>query len=519
MVPTHDLLALFGALDRSVVAANDSQWTQLVETYLPGTTGPGRQGWYDQVLTLMRRLAPNPAGIPTPSLDGALQNLSQTIQASADSDAPHLAPAHKGHLLYAAAILDCLASRAPAGTEIAALAGNRDVLDDFYGLVGHRPATDQTATDTGTETDARSSRIGAIRNRLTPENFPHNAAWPQVISGILRDEHTAIAPEIASIPPVFAAGSMKISPAAGQSTQAGAAVTEIDGTLCAVLTTDASRADVEIAAVKAIVDPLNWDQLSRFFTRMSKLPCNAKGASQVLEHVSTQPDAFQLVTALKYWKEDLGSAGIINYELSDSRAGTGDNGMLLIDNGYIHIGPNVRDGKVQPGVRIKTSKAVAIEGCSVTATTMLVHLLGWSALGNSMLFESTKRDAGSYARPLVGWQVSPEIPAATTAAAPGVPPQGPPTPSIQAPAGAFAAMFGQMTELWMQALVQTTTSATSLATKWSTNNLTVQDLIDESTKLGGQLASGPWQYLAATERRLGAPPASDGTPANSGGNP
>ena len=26
----------------------------------PGTTGPGRQGWYEQVVNLMRLLAPNP---------------------------------------------------------------------------------------------------------------------------------------------------------------------------------------------------------------------------------------------------------------------------------------------------------------------------------------------------------------------------------------------------------------------------------------------------------------------------
>jgi hypothetical protein len=565
MAPAHDLLALFGALDRSVVESGDPQWTQLVEAYLPGTTGPGRHGWYDQTLDLMRRFAPDSTGVENPTLNAALQNLSELVRAISpvlvatprdsayqnatgtlddENDdwtlggvgAPALTATQKAQLFYGAAVLGVLVPQAPAGSEFAALAVDLDVLDDFYGFVGDPPAADVAGITDDERVQiltTRTSRIATIKAWVTPGTFTGNTAWPQLITGILKDDQTAILPEIANVPVLFATGSMKILSATGDpgaQSDATAAVTVIDGITCAVLTTDASRTDVEIGAVKAIVDPLNWDQLSRFFTTMPKLPCNAQGASQVLEHVSTDPDAFNLITALKYWKEDFGQpnaaagqpdpAGIVNYELSDDRAGTGDCGLVLVDSGYIHIGPNIHDGVRSPGVRVKTSKMVAIEGCSVTATAMFINMLGWAALGNSMLFDSAKRPANSYARKLQPWQVSPETtPVITTAGQDNSDPPDPTLP-VTLPTGVFAGMFGEMAKLWAQAVAQTSTSAATLATKWSTNALTVQDLIDESTKLGGQLASGPWQYLAAAQQQLATPPTADdpnSTAANQGG--
>lgn len=556
MAPTHDLLALFGALDRSVVVADDPKWTQLVETYLPGTTGPGRQGWYDQVLDLMRLLAPNPDAVPTPSLDTALQNLSELVHdispqappeplpsdsapealpPGEDADwtlgnagAPNLTSTQKTQLFYAAAILAVLAPQAPPAAELGRLATNLGVLDDFYGLAGDPLPIDEasSADDLGS---ARSSRIGVIKKWLTPERFAGNDAWPQLIAGVLHDDPTAIRPEVANVALVFGTGSMTIRSGSGAmaaDTAAVGSVTEIDGNLCAVLTTDASRPDVTIGQIKAIVDPLNWDQLSRFFVKMPKLPATADGCSRVLEHVSTQPDAFQLKTALKYWKADFGKpaagqpdpAGIVNYELTENRIGTGDNGLVLVDNGYIRMGPNVRDGVLSPGVRITTSKMVAIQGCSVTATAMFINMLGWSSLGNAMLFDSAKRPPGSYTRPLQPWQPSPEAPAtgaaAAAAAGQGNSTTAPPPPP---PYGAYSSVFGELAKAWAQSVTQAAASATTLAAKWSKNGLTMAYLIDESTKLGGQLASQPWRYLATAQKPVPTSPGPGTGTATSGG--
>ncbi|SHW19275.1 Uncharacterised protein [Mycobacteroides abscessus subsp. abscessus] len=541
MAPTHDLLALFGALDRSVVVADDPKWTQLVESYLPGTTGPGRQGWYEQVVNLMRLLAPNPDAVPTPSLDTAVQNLSalvhrispaeppasdsaaETIPPDEDADwtlgnagAPNLTATQKSQLFYAAAMLAVLAPQAPPEAELDRLATNLGVLDDFYGLAGDPLPIDE-AGSADDLTSTRSNRIGVIKSWLTPARFAGIEEWPRLVTGVLQEDATAIRPEVANVALVFGTGSMTMrSGTGGMSADTGAvgAVTEIDGTLCAVLTTDASRPDVTIKQIKDIVDPLNWDQLSRFFVKMPKMPCTAEGSSRVLEHVSTQPDAYQLKTALKYWKANFGKAdaaagqpdpaGIVNYELSDNRIGTGDNGLVLVDNGYIRVGPNVRDGVQSPGVRITTSKMVAIQGCSVTATAMFINMLGWSSLGNSMLFDSVKRPPSSYTRPLQPWQPSPEAATATgIAAGQGKPATTAPTPP---PAGTYSSIFGELAKAWAQSVTQAATSATTLATKWSKNGLTVQDLIDESTKLGGQFASQPWRYLAAAQQPVPAPP-------------
>ena len=72
--------------------------------------------------------------------------------------------------------------------------------------------------------------------------------------------------------------------------------------------------------------------------------------------------------------------------------------------------------------------------------------------------------------------------------------------------GTYSSIFGELAKAWTQSVTQAATSATTLATKWSKNGLTVQDLIDESTKLGGQFASQPWRYLAAAQQPAPAPP-------------
>lgn len=543
MAPLQDLLAVYGAIDQSVVAAADPQWSALVEQYLPGTTGPGRQGWYSDIQALVRRLSPDSTGVEFPDLAGAVSNLTDTVRqlspvaaqefagSSSSSDqpavpadiagdwtlggteAPVFTPANRAQLFYAGAVLKVLLPQAPAAAaeQLAGITG--DEFDIFLGFAGDPTAEELSGFDSSAvskEVPRRITRTQELNTLLAANVFSGNATWPDLLAG----GSDAIRTDVMAVPLVFATKSMSVTADGQAASSASAEVAEIDGNYCAVLRTDTTRSGVTVAAIKSIVDPLNWDQLSRFFVKMPKIEADARGASQVLEHVSTLPDKFQLKTALKYWKEDFGSAaqpadvaGIINYELSDQRGGTGDSGLVLVDNGYIHVEPaQSPDGT--PAVRVRTSKMVAIQGCSVTATAMLINVIGWSTMGNAMLFDSAKRAPKSYQRPLVGWIPSPEGPGGGGAApqAGNAIPADPAKQAPQLPAGALGGLIGELAGMWAQAVTEGANSASKLAVKWSKNDLTVADVIAESTQLGGFLASQPWRYLAQAQQHLSTPP-------------
>lgn len=553
MAPLQDLLAVYGAIDQSVVAADDPQWSALVERYLPGTTGPGRQGWYAEIQGLIRRLSPDGAEVEFPGFTDAISSLTDTVRqvspvaaldlgGSSSSDdqpeptaaefagdwtlggdeAPVFTPANRAQLFYAGAVLKALLPVAPPAAAIALNGVLPDALDTFLGFAGDPTAEELSGFDKSaitTEVTRRIDRTQQLNSLLSAHVFSGNTSWPT----LLRDGSDAIRADVMAVPLIFAADSMSVTVDGQAASTASAAVAEIDGNFCAVLRTDTTRAGVTVGAIKAIVDPRNWDQLSRFFVKMPPLTADARGASQVLEHVSTLPDKFVLKTALKYWKEDFGAAaqpadvaGIINYELSDQRAGTGDSGLVLVDNGYLHIEPaQSPDGT--PAVRVRTSKMVAIQGCSVTATAMLINVLGWSTMGNAMLFDSAKRAPKNYQRPLVGWSTSPEgvanaAPAAGNANAPDPAKQAP-----QLPAGALGGLIGELAGMWAEAVTQSANSASKLAVKWSKNELTVADLITESSQLGAFFASQPWRYLAEAQQRLSVPPATGPSDDNPGG--
>src|SRR5262249_50007938 len=131
-------------------------------------------------------------------------------------------------------------------------------------------------------------------------------------------------------------------------------------------------------------------------------------ASQVLEEVSTDPGLYRIKTALKYVKEQrAGNTYVINYDFADNR-GPLDSQQVRVDSGYIVVRPT-EDGK---GVRVLTSKMVAIDGLSPTAVSIFAHAMGWLSIGEMMMFSEPVPDPPNDIE-IVPWSTAPN-PASST---------------------------------------------------------------------------------------------------------
>ena len=80
----HSQLALYGSIDDEVVSRDDPRTTEIVERFLPGTTGYGQRGWYRELRTFIDRLAPS-GSVQFPTRDEAILDLAgQVLQPLGD---------------------------------------------------------------------------------------------------------------------------------------------------------------------------------------------------------------------------------------------------------------------------------------------------------------------------------------------------------------------------------------------------------------------------------------------------
>jgi hypothetical protein len=102
MATLHSLMALYGALDDAVTAQDepDSAIAATVERFLPGTTGPGRQGWFNDIRKLVRRLSLDPVQTEFPNRDEALDDLGGATVTDTGVGERALSPAEAVRFLY-----------------------------------------------------------------------------------------------------------------------------------------------------------------------------------------------------------------------------------------------------------------------------------------------------------------------------------------------------------------------------------------------------------------------------------
>lgn len=513
MAVGHSLLAVYGAFDQVVMENPDSQVREQIEQFLPGTTGPGQRGWYAEIQDFVRRHATDPAAAEFPTLDEALDELTGG-GGGFDAASQVMGPRERARLTYATAAMRSLIGTDLVPRERIPVLETVDTtrLDEALGQAGD----DNALSSADSAPMPRHGRVDRL-NEMT-QAFTGRGDWA-VMMAQAADEGL-VAPQVAAIPAISVHGEstgpvvrMDNAPDALRGEYRGKCTGEViesDGVLAALLTTEFERSAISIDQVKAIVDPLNWDNCNTFFVDMQKLK-PAAGRSQVLELVSTDKDLYVIKTALKYWKQERGGSAIINYDLADKRKGTGDTGQVRVDSGYIVLIPT-NDGQ---GTRVLTSKMVAIDGLSPTAVAIYASVLGWVSIGEMMMFDCALRggalqDADDA---LVPWQLSPEPdPAgqgsnrasATTASDDGGAGVPPVAGILMAEASTRMADF----------IESTTKDAVVIADKWVKGDLSVKEMVDYTSKVGAQLASEPWRLLQDMLNRVPTRPAAGSPPAD-----
>ena len=424
----HSQLALYGSIDDEVVSRDDPRTTEIVERFLPGTTGYGQRGWYRELRTFIDRLAPS-GSVQFPTRDEAILDLA----GQQHRRRPRVSPGDlTGDLVITIDVSEDNADRIeplhPLERNLFRISP-REFEDLYRRGVERDPAPEPPPPDELTKsTLARAIYAGAVMARLdeptavAPPSTPTvRLAWPgkdfiefQRPGDPLPDDPLSTLLELAT--PRYMG--IDVLPARGPSLRraisesrdldrgrAGwkhfvqgmdflsidqqianypppcvGALRKVNGEFCTVVSTEIFDEDAQLEELMDIVDPQNWhSDLPSFFCAMEPKGQNPAGWSRVLECVSTECTEYRLKTALKYWNARRGEHGIyINYDLDEDRRG--DSGLVEVDSGYIWITKAV-DG----GVRIKTSKALKICGLSPTATAALACFSGWAQVGIDML--------------------------------------------------------------------------------------------------------------------------------------
>lgn len=341
-------LALFGAIDQEVVNAKnrlragatgrdadiDSAVIDMVGRFLPGSTGFGQSGWYQELQVLVQTQAnhsSDSAGFTFPDLRTAVDDLAERHdEEETDDRDPVLARA-----TYAAVVLD----------KIYRLIGPPEGISPLTVL--DRTLAGWTDEPIGDLTFQLESQIDEINSRDD---------W------VMRAEMFVGGPFARASKPCFGA------------------LRKVDGKYCAYITTDDTADDLSVDDVAKIVDPINWHNCCSFFCEMqNQNPQFSDGWSRLVERISGECQKYYLDTALIFWKQQLPDGSLyINYDLDSDRQH--DSMYVDVDSGYIWVSP------LQPkGVRIRTSKLERVNGLSPTATAALACLMGWGTVASEML--------------------------------------------------------------------------------------------------------------------------------------
>ncbi|MDT5046872.1 MAG: hypothetical protein QOG75_2732 [Mycobacterium sp.] len=516
MAVLHSLLAVYGALDQAAVQTQDPQMRALVEQLLPGTTGPGQRGWYAEIQKFVRQNASEPAAAEFPSPQGALAELTGQTPGLEDTPAT-LSSREMGHLTYAAASLRSLKNSAIGRANPVPVLQEVEItlLDEILGLAGDMPQERGRSVST-----TRDSRVTRLQEVLQP--FTRLEDWAPLMAEAANADNGLVTPDVAAIPAITAIGEnsgplIRIAKAENgvpyteeYHGKVTGEVIEVNGILCALLTTEFRRSPFDIEKVKGIVDPLNWDNCNKFFWDMERLRPDGGGSSQVLEYVSTHPDYYRIKTALKYRKEQRGKNAVINYDFANSRAGTGDSGQVRVDSGYILLSPT-DDGI---GTRVITSKMVAIDGLSPTAVAIYAASMGWVSIGEMMMFGADGPDAmRDPIDPVIPWKESPETETDTDTANRGgqtttTPETGGPQPSQ--PPGVSRLLMAEATSRLADYIESASRESAVVAEKWVKGDLSIKDMVDYTDKFGGRLASEPWRIFDQMINQVATRPAPGG---------
>jgi hypothetical protein len=401
MSELHAQLALFGLIDEIVTTTGDPKIAATVETFLPGTTGPGQRGWYGELTNFLSKpelfprdpdgnAVPRGGAVQIPAYTEALTELRNGVEPGqplpADTPAPSAVVLSK--TVFASMILAKIARDMPEPpTHGLEPLWTTDPLDALLPM-----ATAQSSFPPISTAEPQPQPLPPAPPPPAAPPGPPPPAGQQSLHDRLLD----IGSRQAYTDQLMAVGGDQLTAdvALRPLPCTGALRRGADGRFHTMLTTDWPQPLISLDEMKAIIDPQNWPGLCGFFVGMTPRPApnpdTSRGWSRVLEAVSGDKTQWEMRTALRYWKGVIAPTGdiFINYDLDNPREG--DDNLVEVDSGYIWITP-LNPGDPNNGVRIRTSKAVRIRGLSATATAALGCIMGWGDAASQMLVEHVKQ--------------------------------------------------------------------------------------------------------------------------------
>jgi hypothetical protein len=452
MAAVRDVLEIFGALDRAIIDADgDPEISAAADAVLPGSAA--NAGWYSELESRIfggeARTEPDPVA--------ALSRI-----AGADESDDRLTQAQQTRLLYGISALARLKRVAPR----CSLPAFDEPDDSEFGaaLIGSLAAI----APTGASLDDRRARAAEARGPLL-----HHASNFFTRSGEFETVRSRATDTIRS-------GTELTAPLCQT------AVATVDGRASVVVDTKFSSEDVSLEQLKRIVNPFNWaDDYPALFVRMQSqepdiLP---DGWRRVLETVRLI-ESMELTTPLKFYPyQDPARPweARLDYDLDESGFDTGDK-QVLVDRGFINMAArNHANDPTQLGVRVATRKVVHIQGISPFAQARLVCIGGYGTASADFLLCSAANPPAD-PRPFDFPQNEDQADAYHDAET------HPPSVTHFAPAAV---------EAWTETVQELTNGYFEVAEKWLSGGLTLTDLADYSGRVGGSIASAPWNYLRA----------------------
>jgi hypothetical protein len=454
------LLALYAALDRAVTESGDPEIAATVEGFLPGTTGGNNQrGWSRN---LEQFLGPN---VTFPDVTEALTGLVSI---------PDLTASQLARLVYVLGSLIHL-PEGRIGITHAELVQGLSLAQPMQA-----PGTEPTPTAahaTGAAGDPGSELFTVLQNYFHKQGDWHAATTYAVSKGCLDKV-------VASVPPC------------------GACLTALGGIECVVVDTQFEDPSLKVSDVEAILDPRNWDKTSvLFFCKMKDLKTRKaapyKGWGRVLETASGWCGVLpELKTQLKFFKAEYPNGGVLQYDLDDSKPNHGD-GKATVDKGWLKVVEGTKKNH-NAGVTVSTRKVCHIKGLWPVAQKEFVCVMGYGEAVRDML----QRGAAQPPANLVAWSADPKPllntqPMQALWIAPEADTQAmQPPESVASGGGAHATTAaGLAISMVSNSLAETANDSAKLAAKFGDSDLTVDDLVKFSAKLGARMASEPWRFL------------------------
>ena len=415
MAVLRSLLAMYGAFGPSSHSnARSRKCARWLKRLLPGTTGPGQRGWYKEIQDFVRRNAPTQS-VEFPSAHDAMRELTggegfEGVPAQLSSPRRRETFPGDPQPVWASSrkvsLLDRPRFRCWSRSTWGCLTRCSRWPPPRWGYAPHPSLRHPNLHPPGITTSQIPEMLDIFREQGLD-------GWKPFIEAAAEGDQ--VAHDVAAIPPMKAIGSTIGPEIRTQITDENGAprevtdqgkvtseVIEVNDILAVLLTTEFTRTPWEISKVTGIIDPLNWDNANKFFAEMTPTGTGADGrSSQVLEEVSTDPALYRIATHLKYIKEERPDNNfVIDYDFADSR-GRDDSRQVHVDSGYIVISPTA-DGN---GVRVLTSKMVAMDGLSPTAVAIFAHAMGWLSIGEMMMFGDPVRSVDD---PIIPWIKSPD---------------------------------------------------------------------------------------------------------------